>query len=78
MIIIYPKHAMERMKQRNISKEIVEMLFANQEKIEHKVNESVLIKKLKTKLLVVVFRETDGVIFVITAYITSKVNKYFD
>jgi hypothetical protein len=66
------------MKQRNISKEIIEMSFASPEKIVHKVSESVLIKKLKTNLLVVVFRETDSVIFVITAYITSKVKKYLD
>ncbi len=78
MIIIYSKHALERMKQRDISKEIVEMSFASPEKIVHKASESVLIKKLKTKLLVVVFRETDSVIFVITAYITSKVNKYLN
>ena len=37
MIIIYSKHALEQMKQRNISKEIVEMSFASPEKIVHKV-----------------------------------------
>jgi hypothetical protein len=76
MIIIYSRHAIERMKQRNISREVIEISVANPEKIEDRGNESILIKKLETKVLVVVFRKTDDVIFIITAYITSKIGKY--
>ncbi len=66
------------MKQRKISGEVVEMSFANPEKIEDRANESILIKKLETKLLVVVFRKTDDVIFIITAYTTSKIDRYLN
>lgn len=52
------------------------MSLSNADKVEDSGTESILIKKLGTKLLAVVFRKTDNMIFIITAYMTSRIDKY--
>ena len=75
MKIRYTLHAIERMRQRGISREKVEICLNNPNKII-KDKESKCIKKLNNKALIVVFRTEADVIIVITAYCTSKLHKY--
>ncbi len=75
MKIRYTLHAIERMKQRGISREEVETCLNNPDKII-KDKESKYIKKLNDKALIVVFRMEADVIIVITAYRASKLHKY--
>ena len=75
MKIRYTLHAIERMKQRGISREEIETCLNNPDKIiEGK--ESKCVKKLGDKALIVIYRMEADTIIVITAYRTSKMHKY--
>lgn len=71
----YTLHALERIRQRGISREEVEACLNNPDKIIEN-NETKCIKKLGNKALIVVYRMEAGAIIVITAYRTSKLHKY--
>ena len=75
MKIRYTLHAIERIRQRGISRKEIETCLNNPNKvIEDK--ESRCIKKLNDKVLIVVYRMEADAIIVITAYRTSKLHKY--
>ena len=75
MKIRYTLHAIERMRQRGISREEVKVCLNNPDKIiEGK--ESKCVKKLNNKALIVVYRMEADAIIVITAYRTSKLHRY--
>jgi hypothetical protein len=76
MIIIYSKHSLERMRQRGISKEIVELTILTPDKMRYKEEEKVAIKTIDGSAVIVVFKEIDDVMFVITTYRSSKTSKY--
>ena len=75
MIIIYSKHFLERMHQRSINKETVESTILKPDKTQHKVEEKVAIKKIDESAVIVVFKEMDDVIFVITTHKSSKISR---
>ncbi len=75
MKIRYTLHAIERMRQRGIGREEVEVCLNNPDKIiEGK--EFKCVKKLDDKALIVIYRIEVDIIIVITAYYTSKLHKY--
>lgn len=75
MKIRYTLHAVERMRQRGITREEVEACLTNPDKvIEGKGFK--FVKKLNDKALIVVYRMESDVIMVMTAYRTSKLRKY--
>ncbi|MCE4606782.1 MAG: DUF4258 domain-containing protein [Desulfurococcales archaeon] len=75
MKIRYTLHAIERIRQRGISREQIEACLNNPDKTV-KDEEFKCVKKLNDKAVIVVYRmETDAII-VITAYRTSKLHKY--
>ncbi len=78
MLIKFTKHALERMKIRGITKEEIVDTINNPEK---EVNDSfgnIIAHKVKKKyLLRVFFYNEENSKIVITAYKTSKIDKYF-
>ncbi|GAB6101036.1 DUF4258 domain-containing protein [Thermococcus atlanticus] len=78
MEIQFIPHALERLRERDIPEELVEEAISNPEAVsEGYSGRKVAQKRLNGKLIRVICEETsDGVIVVITAYITSKVKKY--
>jgi len=71
----YTFHAMERMRQRDISREEVEACLDDLDRIIED-EEYKCVKKLNDKALIVVYRMEADAITVITAYYTSKLYKY--
>jgi len=71
----YTFHAIERMRQRGISREEVEACLDDPDRIieDEKYKYA---KKLNDKALIVVYRIEADAITVITAYYTSKLYKY--
>ena len=75
--IIYTIHALRRLKQRNISKLLVEGCVKKPDKLISEDDVKRVVKRLNEKVLVVIYRLVNDKIIIITAYITSKVKKYF-
>ncbi|WP_148882947.1 DUF4258 domain-containing protein [Thermococcus aciditolerans] len=78
MEIRFIPHALERLEERGIPRELVEEVLLNPEGVsEGYFGRKVAQKRLNGKLIRVIYEETsDGMVVVITAYITSKVRKY--
>ncbi len=76
MKIRYSLHALERMKQRGIDRELVEECLANPDKVDHLNDVYRCIKKHGEKVLVVIYKRFHNTILVITTFISSKINKY--
>ena len=82
MIYVFSMHALEQMKTRAISKEIVEKILAKPDQISTHEDLAVfqgLEKGDKTLFLIRVFvnmRKTPNV--VVTVYRTSKIDKYYE
>jgi len=76
--IIYTMHALERIRQRGINKNLVLKCLSESDKDEELENVRRCIKKINDKLIVVIYRKEDNNFIIITAYITTKVHKYFD
>ncbi len=75
--VVYTRHAPERLAQRGITFEEVRhcVLNPDRELVEDGVRKA--IKKMNDRVLIVVYRfENDDTILVITAYKSSKVEKY--
>lgn len=77
MAIKYIPHALERMKERGISRELVEeVLLSPDNTLEGYFGRKVAQKRINGKLIRVVYEEKEDEVLVITAYITSKIRKY--
>ena len=78
MEIQFIPHALERIEERGIPRELVEEVISNPEGVsEGYFGRKVAQKRLNGKLIRVIYEErSEGVVVVITAYITSKVRKY--
>ncbi len=76
MNIIYTMHALERIRQRGIDKNLVLKCLSEPDKDEELENVRRCIKKINDKLIVVIYRKEDNDFIIITAYITTKVHKY--
>lgn len=76
MTIAYTIHALERMKTRGINKNEVFSCLSNPDKIEMLGKIAKAVKKIDDKTLIVYFRRENEIMIVITAYKTSKTQKY--
>ncbi|MBO8175060.1 MAG: DUF4258 domain-containing protein [Thermococcus sp.] len=75
--ILFIPHALERMNERGISKDLVIGALTNPDKVEEgHFGRKVAQKNIDGKLIRVIYEEHEDEIIVITAYITSKVDKY--
>lgn len=83
MRVYYTKHAIEVLKERDISSEMVESVLKNPEQVIERDNVSIaqsIVEREDRKYLLRVFfvKEEDGIrIKVITIYLTSKIEKYW-
>ena len=76
MNIIYTMHALERIRQRGINKNLVLKCLNEPDKDEELKDIHRCVKKLNDKLIVVIYRVENNDFIIITAYITTKVHKY--
>ncbi|WP_297510651.1 DUF4258 domain-containing protein [Thermococcus sp.] len=78
MEIRFIPHALERLRERRIPKELIEETLSSPDTVlEGYCGRRVAQKHLNGKLIRVIYEEeTDGVLVVITAYVTSKVKKH--
>jgi len=77
LTIKYIPHALERMKERGISRELVEeALQSPDDTTEGYIGRKVAQKRIDGKLIRVIYEEIENDIVVITAYVTSKIKKY--
>ena len=74
--IIYTIHALKRMQERGINKEKVIICLRSPDKELVMNSEKKAIKRINNKALVVIYREIQDSIVVVTTYITSKIHKY--
>ncbi|WP_457754600.1 DUF4258 domain-containing protein [Thermococcus sp.] len=75
--VVFIPHALERMNERGISKELVVETLTNPDKVgEGYLGRKVAQKNMDGKLIRVIYEEHEDKIIVITAYITSKIDKY--
>ena len=76
MIVIYSKHAERRMEERGISRTIVEAVLGNPDTKETQSNQKRAVKIVDGKAIIVIYRETDGLKFIITAFASSRTKRY--
>lgn len=76
-MIVFTKHALERIQQRNIRKEYVKKAIETSRRfLRDRYGHKIAQMKIDKKLLRVVFRRDGETILVITAYLTSRLDKY--
>jgi hypothetical protein len=76
--LIFIQHALDRMKERGITEEMVRSALNcpdNIERIEEK--RKIAQRFIEGKLLRIIYEEDDEAISVVSAYRTSKVSKYY-
>ena len=76
MKIVYSLHALERIRQRGIVKKLIDLCIQKPDKSEELEEAYRSIKKIDNKVVVVIYRREDNKVIVITAYISSKLDKY--
>ncbi|MEM1575723.1 MAG: DUF4258 domain-containing protein [Nitrososphaerota archaeon] len=78
MKIIYTVHALKRIRirERNLSKDIIKECIENPLKLISENNIKRVIRKMNNKLFVVIYKIENEKFIVITAYIISKIEKY--
>ena len=76
MKIRYTLHALERMKQRGIDKELVEECLENPDRTLLEEDTYKCIKKINDRVLVVIYRKNADSILIITAFVSTKTHKY--
>ena len=77
MIFGYSVPALQRLDERGLTKEIVEETVSNPDKLVRVDDLSKAIKHFDDKVLIVIFKEINGIPFVITAYNSSDLSRYF-
>ncbi|WP_099209478.1 DUF4258 domain-containing protein [Thermococcus henrietii] len=77
MEIRFIPHALQRLEERGIPRELVEEAVKNSDEVrDGYCGRKVAQKRLNGRLIRVIFEEEEGDVVVITAYVTSKVRKY--
>ncbi|MDI6591355.1 MAG: DUF4258 domain-containing protein [Patescibacteria group bacterium] len=78
MKIIFSKHARYQMSERNISEKEIVLTLLNPDKTISQLGGKFQAVKLinKNYLIVVIYRQTNSIKKVITAFLTSKIKKY--
>ena len=75
--ITFIQHALDRLKERGISEELVIEVIRNPDNVDSEIEGRKIAQKLiKGKLLRIIYDDEEGSIVVISAYSTSKVQKY--
>jgi len=75
--IIFIQHALDRLKERGISKELVIKIIRNPDGVDPEIaTRNIAYKLIEGKLIRIVYDEEEESIVVISAYSTSKVRKY--
>jgi len=75
--IIFIQHALDRLKERGISKELVIETIRNPDGVDPEIaNRKIAYKLIEGKLIRIAYDEEEESIVVISAYSTSKVRKY--
>jgi len=74
--IVYSLHALERMRQREISKELIVQCIQNPDKSEELKEVYRCIKRINNKVIIVVYKRENDKFIVVTAYLSSKLHKY--
>jgi len=74
--IVYSLHALERIRQRGIDKKLIVLCIQKPDKSEELEEAYRSIKKIDNKVVVVIYRRENNKVVVITAYISSKLDKY--
>jgi len=71
-------HALERIKSRKISFNLVSRCIDSPDRsiVEGKINKNVM--RINSKVLVVAFRKEDDMVIVVTAYVSTKIEKYLN
>ncbi len=75
MNIIYTLHALERIRQRGISRKLVELCLQNPDRDEELVETNRCVKKINDRVIVVIYKKEDENFIIITAYLSSKLRK---
>ncbi len=77
MKVLFIPHALERMRERGIPKDLVIETLNSPEKVTTGYfGRKIAQKRLNGRLIRVVYEEEENEVVVITVYITSKLNKY--
>lgn len=76
MKIVYSLHALERMRQRGIGKELIVLCIRNPDKSEELEGVYRCVKKIDDKVIIVIYRRENDKFMVVTAYLSSKLHKY--
>ncbi|WP_048150730.1 DUF4258 domain-containing protein [Palaeococcus ferrophilus] len=77
LAIKYIPHALERMRERGIRRELIEEAIESPDSVtEGYLGRKVAQKRLNGKVIRVIYEEEDEDVVVVTAYVTSKVRKY--
>ena len=76
MIIVFSSHAIKRLSERGLNKQMVLDTLSSPDKRYVKEGLDNAVKLFGNKALVVVFRKTGDVYFIITVIFTSKIRKY--
>ena len=75
-MIVFSKHAIERIRERNINEELVATAIRAPDLVYAKGAEKTAIKKLGKRVLLVVYKSDAGIDFIITVIASSKADKY--
>jgi uncharacterized DUF497 family protein len=76
MIVFYSNHATRRLSERGLEVKNIEETLQNPDKLITENGQKKAVKKFGSVALIVIYKEIDDGLFVITAFNTSKVNKY--
>ena len=76
MIILFSTHSLQRMRERTITKEVVERVLADPDKKTESENQIIAAKRTNGKVTLVIYSKFGEVIFVITVVVSSKLRKY--
>ena len=76
MIFGYSIHSAKRIKERDISKKEIEDAVSNPDRLIHVDDLKKAIKQIGDRVVIVIFKEINGIPFIITAYKSSDVSRY--
>lgn len=76
MIITFSKHAVKRMIQRNVSEQLVLEILESPDEIVRDEDQIKAMKRVRDKIVIIVYKEDLTTRFIITVISSSKIGKY--